>query len=136
MGGEPGKISKHAKKIFLAPKPPPTIESKFANRDAYQLGSLSHFINSRATGYQDLPQFPTTAPDPGVRTVEVPKPEENPWKKEEKIKPEKKRSKKVSSEKNFYDSDGSTKLNGNRSETEESSSDSESSESDSSDSSG
>ena len=30
--GEPGKISKHAKKIFLAPKPPPTIEFKFANR--------------------------------------------------------------------------------------------------------
>jgi len=123
------------KKIFLAPKPPPTIESKFANRDAYQLGSLSHFINSRATGYQDLPQFPTTAPDPGVRTVEVPKPEENPWKKEEKVKGDKKRMKKDGSEKNFYDSDGSTKLNGNRSETEESSSDSESSESDSSESS-
>merc|ERR1719318_954604 len=82
--GEPGKISKHAKKIFLAPKPPPTIESKFANRDEYQLGSLSHFINARAAGYQDLPGFPEDAPDPSVRTVEVPKPAENPWKKKDK----------------------------------------------------
>ena len=57
--GEPGKISKHAKKIFLAPKPPPTIESKFANRDEYQLGSLSHFINARAAEYHNLPSFPT-----------------------------------------------------------------------------
>ena len=60
--GEPGTISKHAKKIFLAPKPPPTIESKFANRDEYQLGTLSHFINARAAGYQDLPGFPEDAP--------------------------------------------------------------------------
>eukprot|EP00090_Calanus_glacialis_P025590 TRINITY_DN4005_c0_g1_i1.p1 TRINITY_DN4005_c0_g1~~TRINITY_DN4005_c0_g1_i1.p1 ORF type:complete len:1074 (-),score=457.80 TRINITY_DN4005_c0_g1_i1:225-3446(-) len=81
--GEPGKISKHAKKIFLAPKPPPTIESKFANRDEYQLGSLSHFINARAAGYQDLPGFPEDAPDPSVRTVEVPKPADNPWKKKD-----------------------------------------------------
>ena len=50
--GEPGKKmkSKHAKKKYLAPKSLPTIESKFFNRDEYQLGSLSHFINARVTG--------------------------------------------------------------------------------------
>jgi hypothetical protein len=50
--GEPGKKmkSKHAKKKYLAPKSLPTIESKFFNRDEYQLGSLSHFINARITG--------------------------------------------------------------------------------------
>ena len=83
--GEPGKKmkSKHAKKKYLAPKSLPTIESKFFNRDEYQLGSLSHFINARAAGYQDLPGFPEDAPDPSVRTVEVPKPADNPWKKKD-----------------------------------------------------
>ena len=64
----------------MAPKPPPTIESKFAIRDVYQLGPFSHFSNARAADYQDLPGFPEVAPDPSVRTVEVPKPTENPWK--------------------------------------------------------
>ena len=64
-------MSKHAKKIFLASKPPPTIESRFANREDFQLGSLSHFINCRAVDYQDLPAFPAQPPDPTVRTVEV-----------------------------------------------------------------
>jgi AP-3 complex subunit beta len=31
-GEEAGKLQKLAKKVFLAPKPPPTIESKFKNR--------------------------------------------------------------------------------------------------------
>ena len=69
--GEPGKIAKHAKKIFLAAKPAPKIESKFATRDEFQLGSLSHFINVRASGYQDLPSYPEVPPDPSVRVVEV-----------------------------------------------------------------
>ena len=30
----------------------PVTESKFKDRDVYQLGSLSHFLNARATGYQ------------------------------------------------------------------------------------
>ena len=81
--GEPGKISKHAKKIFLAAKPPPKIESKFATRDEYQLGSLSHFINARANEYQDLPDYPEVPPDPKVRQVEVAKPPENNWSKKD-----------------------------------------------------
>ena len=79
--GEPDKISKHVKKIFLAPKPPP--QSKSANRYEYQLGSLSHFINTRAGGYQDLSGFPQDAPDHSVRIVEVPKLADNPWKEED-----------------------------------------------------
>ncbi|KAH3726010.1 hypothetical protein DPMN_051865 [Dreissena polymorpha] len=34
------------------------------------LGTLSHMINSRATGYQQLPEWPEVAPDPAVRNVE------------------------------------------------------------------
>uniref|UniRef100_H2Z3B0 AP-3 complex subunit beta n=1 Tax=Ciona savignyi TaxID=51511 RepID=H2Z3B0_CIOSA len=66
-----GQIHKHAKKILLAPKPAPVLESPFKGRDAYQLGSLSHAINAEANGYQKLPDFPETQPDPSVRTVEV-----------------------------------------------------------------
>ena len=44
------------------------------DRDQYQLGTLSHVINSKAYGYQDLPEWPEVAPDPSVRNVEVPVP--------------------------------------------------------------
>ena len=38
--------------IFLATKPAPVTESKFKYREVTQMGSLSHFLNTRATGYQ------------------------------------------------------------------------------------
>lgn len=40
-------------------------------RARWQLGSLSHFINAEASGYNSLPEFPEEAPDPTVRDVEV-----------------------------------------------------------------
>ncbi|XP_045591832.1 AP-3 complex subunit beta-2 isoform X2 [Procambarus clarkii] len=72
QGHEDNKLAKHAKKIFLATKPPPVQQSSFKDRDQFQLSTLSHLINARATGYQDLPPFPEVAPDPIVRYVEVP----------------------------------------------------------------
>lgn len=42
-----------------------------ADRDQYQLGSLSHLLNTKASGYQELPEWPEEAPDPTVRNVEV-----------------------------------------------------------------
>ncbi|KAJ7389586.1 AP-3 complex subunit beta-2 [Desmophyllum pertusum] len=66
-----GHLSKHVKKIFLASKPPPLIESVFKDRQGFQVGSLSHMINLKASGYQELPQFPELAPDASVRNVEV-----------------------------------------------------------------
>jgi len=68
------KLAKHAKKIFLSSKLAPVIESSFKDRDELQLGSLSHFLNTRAVGYMDLPAFPAVAPDPSVRDVEPPRP--------------------------------------------------------------
>ncbi len=47
-----GELMKHAKTVFLATKPAPIIESKFKDREVFQLGSLSHFLNARAIGYQ------------------------------------------------------------------------------------
>ncbi|KAG8516388.1 AP-3 complex subunit beta-2, partial [Galemys pyrenaicus] len=66
-----GTLSRHAKKLFLAPKPAPVLESSFKDRDHFQLGSLSHLLNAKATGYQELPDWPEEAPDPSVRNVEV-----------------------------------------------------------------
>ncbi|XP_060116042.1 AP-3 complex subunit beta-2 isoform X2 [Heteronotia binoei] len=67
-----GALNKYAKKLFLAQKPAPILESSFKDRDHFQLGSLSHLLNAKAVGYQELPDWPTEAPDPSVRNVEVP----------------------------------------------------------------
>ncbi|XP_061173908.1 AP-3 complex subunit beta-2-like [Saccostrea echinata] len=75
MPAEKGPLAKHAKKILLATKPAPLLQSKFEDRDLYQLGTLSHILNNRATGYKDLPEWPEEAPDPSVRNVELPVPE-------------------------------------------------------------
>lgn len=63
-------LSDMAKKVFLSNKPAPTLESKYHTRNHYQLGSLSHYLNMRCTGYNDLPQFPEQGSDSTVRNVE------------------------------------------------------------------
>nr|XP_009934552.1 PREDICTED: AP-3 complex subunit beta-1 [Opisthocomus hoazin] len=68
-----GALSKYAKKIFLAQKPAPLLESPFKDRDHFQLGTLSHTLNSRATGYLELSGWPEVAPDPSVRNVDIAK---------------------------------------------------------------
>ncbi|XP_058623652.1 AP-3 complex subunit beta-2 isoform X2 [Onychostoma macrolepis] len=65
-----GALNKYAKKLFLALKPAPILESPFKDRDHFQLGSLSHLLNAKAGGYQELPDWPESAPDPSVRNVE------------------------------------------------------------------
>ncbi|GAB6018942.1 AP-3 complex subunit beta-2 [Chamberlinius hualienensis] len=107
-------LFKHCKKIFLATKPAPLLESKFKDRDHYQLGSLSHFINARANGYHDLPEFPSVPPDPSVRNVEVPV-----------VEVETKKKKQLIKKKSFYSETDSS--SDDASSKSESSSDSESS---------
>jgi AP-3 complex subunit beta len=68
--GEETALSKYAKKILLAPKPAPVLESAFKDRIHWQLGSLSHAVNSEATGYMAISDFPAEPPDPTVRNVE------------------------------------------------------------------
>ena len=63
-------LSKYAKKILLAPKPAPVLESMYKDRSQWQLGSLTHAINAEAAGYVPLPDFPKEAPDRSVRDVE------------------------------------------------------------------
>uniref|UniRef100_A0A3Q3WFT5 Clathrin/coatomer adaptor adaptin-like N-terminal domain-containing protein n=1 Tax=Mola mola TaxID=94237 RepID=A0A3Q3WFT5_MOLML len=66
-----GALNKYARRILLAPKPAPVLESSFKDRDRFQLGTLSHSLNTKATGYQELSDWPTVAPDQSVRNVEV-----------------------------------------------------------------
>lgn len=42
-----------------------------SDRDRFQLGTLSHSLNVKATGYQELSDWPAVAPDQSVRNVEV-----------------------------------------------------------------
>lgn len=65
-------IGKHGKKILLAPKPAPLLHSAYKDTDQYQLGTLSHALSMRVSGYADLPEFPGEAPDPTVRNIELP----------------------------------------------------------------
>uniref|UniRef100_A0A1B6LXZ1 AP-3 complex subunit beta C-terminal domain-containing protein n=1 Tax=Graphocephala atropunctata TaxID=36148 RepID=A0A1B6LXZ1_9HEMI len=67
-------LAQHAHQIFLATKPAPQLNSKFKDQEQLQLGSLSHYINTRAAGYHDLPPFPETAPSVGERNVADPAP--------------------------------------------------------------
>ncbi|XP_032395166.1 AP-3 complex subunit beta-1 isoform X1 [Etheostoma spectabile] len=66
-----GALNKYARRILLAPKPAPVLESAFKDRDRYQLGTLSHSLNTKATGYLELSDWPAVAPDQSVRNVEV-----------------------------------------------------------------
>ncbi|XP_013993717.1 AP-3 complex subunit beta-1 isoform X2 [Salmo salar] len=66
-----GALSKYAHRILLAPKPAPVLESAYKDRDRYQLGTLSHTINTKASGYLELSDWPAVAPDLSVRDVEV-----------------------------------------------------------------
>uniref|UniRef100_A0A4W6CBG2 AP-3 complex subunit beta n=1 Tax=Lates calcarifer TaxID=8187 RepID=A0A4W6CBG2_LATCA len=63
-----GALSKYAKKLFLALKPAPVLESPFKDRDHFQLGSLSHLLNAKAGGYQELPDWPEAVKE-SVRAV-------------------------------------------------------------------
>ncbi|KAF1377813.1 hypothetical protein PFLUV_G00204630 [Perca fluviatilis] len=66
-----GALNKYARRILLAPKPAPVLESAFKDRDRYQLGTLSHSLNTKAAGYLELSDWPAVAPDQSVRNVEV-----------------------------------------------------------------
>nr|XP_033198034.1 AP-3 complex subunit beta-2 isoform X1 [Bombus vancouverensis nearcticus] len=66
--GHKKNLPQLAKRIFLAPKPAPTLTSRFKNSE-YQLGTLSHYLDMPCAGYRPLPPFPDVAPDPSVRDV-------------------------------------------------------------------
>ncbi|KRY50475.1 AP-3 complex subunit beta-2, partial [Trichinella britovi] len=69
---KPTKLTKLAEKIFFAEKPVPSSSSTFVDREQFQLGTLSHLLNQRCSGYNPLPPFADTPPDGSVRDVDEP----------------------------------------------------------------
>ncbi|XP_055539020.1 AP-3 complex subunit beta-1 [Wyeomyia smithii] len=65
------KMPRIARDIFLMAKKAPSLNNKYQVSRGFQLGSLSHYLNLKAHGYQDLPPFPKIAPDNSVRNVEL-----------------------------------------------------------------
>ncbi|XP_053697786.1 AP-3 complex subunit beta-2 isoform X1 [Sabethes cyaneus] len=64
-------MSQSARNVFLTVKQAPTLSNRYEVGSQFQLGSLSHYLNIKANGYQDLPSFPQIAPDNSVRNVEL-----------------------------------------------------------------
>jgi len=66
-------LAAHAKDLIINQKPAPEIAAS-SDRQRFMLGSLSHIVNHSTLGYQALPDFPSEAPDPSVRS-----PNEEKW---------------------------------------------------------
>jgi len=75
--------------------------------DQFQLGTLSHMINVKANGYQELPDWPEVPPDPSVRDVDV----QMSWMATSVAK-SKLAKKKAEKEKSFYSEDESSSSEG------------------------
>ncbi|XP_052377394.1 AP-3 complex subunit beta-1-like isoform X5 [Oncorhynchus keta] len=119
-----GALGKYARRILLAPKPAPVLESTYKDRDRYQLGTLSHTINTKASGYLELSDWPAVAPDQSVRNVEVIEPVKE-WAPSPGKTGKSKLSK--SSDDKFYSDSGEEKGSGSSSSDDSSSSSEESS---------
>jgi len=78
-----------------------------ADLDQFQLGTLSHMINVKANGYQELPDWPEVPPDPSVRDVDI----EMTWTTSLSTK-SKLTKKKAEKEKSFYSEDESSSSEG------------------------
>jgi len=102
------KLPEFAKRIFLAPKPAPTLTSRFKDSE-YQLGTLSHYLDMPCAGYRPLPPFPEMTQDPSMRDVAPPIIQEH---KEERHRKEKERKKNKEKEKPFYSDEESTPAEG------------------------
>ncbi|XP_070163648.1 AP-3 complex subunit beta-2 isoform X2 [Polyergus mexicanus] len=98
-GNEMKKLSQFAKRIFLAPKPAPTLTSRFKDSE-YQLGTLSHYLDMPCAGYRPLPPFPEITQDPSVRDVAQSIVQEHREERYNRKEKEKKKSKEK--EKSFY----------------------------------
>lgn len=107
--GDAKMLSQFAKKIFLAPKPAPTLTSRFKDSE-YQLGTLSHYLDMPCVGYRPLPPFPEVTQDPSVRDVAPPTAQE--LKEERHNRKEKEKKKNKEKEKPFYSDEESTPAEG------------------------
>ena len=117
-----------AKRIFLAPKPAPTLTSRFKNSE-FQLGTLSHYLDMPCAGYRSLPPFPKVAPDQSVRDIASGNTKDT---REEYYRKYKKDKKGKVQEKPFYSDEESEELDNGNESSDTSTNDSSDEDSDSS----
>eukprot|EP00742_Colponemidia_sp_Colp-10_P016108 GILJ01018433.1.p1 GENE.GILJ01018433.1~~GILJ01018433.1.p1 ORF type:complete len:252 (+),score=49.57 GILJ01018433.1:63-758(+) len=55
------------KAAALTTKPAPKQRDPFAEKAKFQMGSLSHLCGTALLGYQELPVWPSSQPDPNIR---------------------------------------------------------------------
>ncbi|XP_012259104.2 AP-3 complex subunit beta-1 [Athalia rosae] len=126
-GGTETKLSQYAKKIFLAPKPAPMLESRFKDSQ-FQLGTLSHYLDTPCVGHHILPPFPEVAPDPSVRDVAEPVSAHEMKDERHHSRKDKREKKGKEKENSFYSEDESSAAEDSESEDESSDSSDSSSE--------
>uniref|UniRef100_A0A8D8PUZ3 AP-3 complex subunit beta n=1 Tax=Cacopsylla melanoneura TaxID=428564 RepID=A0A8D8PUZ3_9HEMI len=69
------RFTSQARSLFLVSKPAPVPSPTYPPElDQFQLGSLSHHIRSRASGYHELPPWATSPSDPTLRQTASPPP--------------------------------------------------------------
>ena len=64
-------LPKYAKKLIVSHKPAPLFRSPYKDRGQWQLGSLSHYLNTKVIGYKKLSDFPMLPSKSTVRDVLV-----------------------------------------------------------------
>lgn len=109
--GNVKNLSQFTKKIFLAPKPAPTLTSRFKETE-YQLGTLSHYLDMPCAGYRPLPPFPEVTQDPSARDVALSITQD--YREERYTRKEKEKKKSKEKEKFYSDEEESTPTGGTK----------------------
>ena len=71
QSGDSSILPKYAKKIIVSHKPAPLFRSPYKDQGQWQLGSLSHYLNTKAIGYKKLPDFSLLPSKSSVRDVYI-----------------------------------------------------------------
>ena len=64
-------LPKYAKKILFSSKPAPVLRSAYKDREVWQLGTMSHYLNCKVSGYKPLPEYPSSVSETSVRDIKI-----------------------------------------------------------------
>ncbi|ELP85778.1 AP-3 complex subunit beta, putative [Entamoeba invadens IP1] len=69
--GECKELQKQAKEVLLSEKPTPVVGGFNKERQGLLEGTLSHYLNTVVSGYEDLEEFSLQASDPSLRKTAI-----------------------------------------------------------------
>jgi len=82
-----GPVQSRAEMLVKGKKPMPQHVNPNEGRQRFGIGSMSHILNHTVNGYDPIPDFPESAPDPSVRDEQIAPTKQNEpdfWSDEEK----------------------------------------------------